>query len=543
MSDDEKIEMFKKQYSAVYLESISEEKKRELRPTLNPVLGRLMDNLERPKTYMVDFIEGPVSLYKYQFDFKGKPTKTFYLFGEFHKDTRGDCQPYSKHISIDFMEYIKRLSNETPSFTDLYVELPMLRKSKPADKTNLHHYDRHGRHTTTTIYKVLRKMATDQSIDFYDEFNIERIQNEDSTLTSHIVESISKDFNRCIQPSTRNDVSCQLMRIHNIDIRSSFLTEEITDDLYLVIIPVILQMNIDLQLKINLMRRIGYPILKVLSKLICSGRFDISNFIGIALSNKTVLKEVSKRPYMYLQIMKYIRNRYQEIFNSFPGGEQVIQELISLILNDCNKMEYINEKLSQLDFFLMDIMSLPVDIYCLMRVFKKHNIEASFQPEESTNIIIYAGEWHIQNYMSFLKSVGAVEIYKYRDVDMTSYNYRSCIKMIPVLPKTDAKLIRFNSSLEALTKTLIDKKWNGEITSIQDFDYIYSIVQDGNERADQLFLLTKKNQLSTDDFIKELEKLRLEIYEQFTIAIENVTLPQDLPPLEQFTDDDEVKTQ
>ena len=124
--------------------------------------------------------------------------------------------------------------------------------------------------------------------------------------------------------------------------------------------------------------------------------------------------------------------------------------------------------------------------------------------------------------------------------------------MIPVLPKTDAKLIRFNSSLEALTKTLIDKKWNGEITFIQDFDYIYSIVQDGNERADQLFLLTKKNQLSTDDFIKELEKLRLEIYEQFTIAIENLPptavpmdwgMAEDLPPLEEFTDDDEVKTQ
>lgn len=506
MSDDEKIEMFKKQYSAVYLKTVSEEKKRELRPNLNPVLGRLMDNLERSKTYMADFIEGPISLYKYRLNSRDKPIKTFYLFGEFHRDTTSACYPYSKLLTIDFMEYIRRLSSETLCFTDIYVELPMLRKSKPVDKSDLHHYDRYGRHTTTALYKVLYKMVSDENIDFHSELNIERTQNEDIITSSHIIESISSDFNKCIQPSTRDDISCQLMRIHNIDIRTSFLTEEeLSDDLYLVIVRMILEMTVDLEYKINLMRRIGYPILKVLSKLICSGRFDISNFIAIALSNKSVLKEVRKRPYMYHEIMAYIRNRYQEILNSFQGGEQVIQETILLLLNDCNKMDYIAEKFSDLQKFLLNITGLPVDIYCLMRIFKKHNIQGSFQPEESINIIIYAGEWHIQNYVSFLKSVGAVEIYRYRDIDITSSNYyRSCVKMTPVLPETVVKLIKFNSSLEALSKSLSDN----------------SLIDYGNKIADQLFLSMKNNELSAGDFIKELERLKQWIYEQATSAHE-----------------------
>ena len=155
------------------------------------------------------------------------------------------------------------------------------------------------------------------------------------------------------------------------------------------------------------------------------------------------------------------------------------------------------------------------------QMFGQHNIEDSFQPEESTNIIIYAGEWHIQNYISFLKSVGAVEIYKYRDVDMTWYDYRSCIKMIPLLPQIDVKLMRFNSSLEVLVKNLMDKKWSEEIT-VEHFDHIYSIIQGGNERADELFLLTKNNQLSADEFNSELEKIKAQTYETFKTEINRI---------------------
>jgi hypothetical protein len=69
---------------------------------------------------------------------------------------------------------------------------------------------------------------------------------------------------------------------------------------------------------------------------------------------------------------------------------------------------------------------LKVDMYCLARVFKtydvhKNNPVGSFQPVESKNIIIYAGDDHCQTYIEFLEYLRTVAGQNVRK----TYEYRS----------------------------------------------------------------------------------------------------------------------
>lgn len=541
-NDDLRIDMFKKTYSSVYLEGIPEEKKQELKPSLNPVLQRLMSNLESPKTYMTEFIEGPVSFYKYKLDLEGKHTKTFYLFGEYHRQTTGHCAPYSKQISIDFMEYIRRLSFETPSFIDLYAELPMLRSSKPADKTNLKHYDRSGKFTLSAIPKVIEKMLNDENIDFHTEFQLESSIDENLTMTSHILQSISNDFLTCIQPSTRGgrrkkaqvpegeskgeSINCELMRIHNVDVRSSFLTEDMNNTFYLHAMTYILGLrneNVDSNMKISLLRRLGYPLLRLLAKMVCSDKFDVNNFLRILTSNQSVKKEIGKS-YMTRSIMMYMRILCQQIFDSFPGGEAIIRNLIIKLLDDSCLINIDESQLYMLHMFSMHINILTMDIYCLTRIFKTYDVsEGSFQPEENNHIIIYAGELHVKNYCSFLKYIGGVETFIYRKIDsnLPAENYKSCVMTTQGLTDNVRILIRFNRILDILRQKL-DNKWkNWEISSEDLYNTMDSMIKEGNNRADELFVLAKNGTLTKDDFKRELDTLSQNIDKRFNTSIPN----------------------
>jgi|688.fasta_scaffold08817_12 hypothetical protein len=510
MSEEEKIETFKETYNALYLQGVSDEKIRELKDTVNPVLLRLIDNLEVPKTYMVDYIEGPIKVTKLKLDIEGQSKKSFYLFGEYHKETRGECFPYSKKVSIDFSEYIKRLASTSPSFVDLYIELPMLRRSKPVLEGDLSHYDIVGNRTIITINNVINKMKSDQTIDFHDEFETEKyIINPDDT-TSQMLDLVSEEFSRCIQPSSRNELDCQLMRIHNIDIRVSRFTEQINDDFYMkVMINILLQHDIDYMMKITLLRRIGQPMLKVLAKMICNGNFETSNFLGIALSNPDMRKELSKS-YMVVKIIDFIKIKYQDTINSYLGGESIINELIIILLNDsCSVKNDMDYKLKSLGEFVLIMFSLSVDMYCLSRMFKKHKLNVSFQPEESKNIIAYAGLEHTNNYISFLKMIGAVETYNYE-----SDNLKSCVKIVKTIPELDIRLIRFNLYIESLRKKLFKKISDNEISLNKAYP-IVTIIQDGNIQADLLFESVKNNSISKSDFIRELDSLKVSLNERF----------------------------
>lgn len=110
-----RIETFKKTYSAVYVQSLSNEKLDIVKSHCNLVQQRLIDNLENDKTYMKSYIEGPTHLYIYELP----NNKTVHLFGETHRYTENHCQV----DYLPFANYIDELSMNSPSFFDLYIEM------------------------------------------------------------------------------------------------------------------------------------------------------------------------------------------------------------------------------------------------------------------------------------------------------------------------------------------------------------------------------------------------------------------------------------
>lgn len=120
----EQINVFKETYNAMYLKGLSVRKLKFIKSISNPVQKRLIENLSIKKSYDVKYIEGPIGVRKYNLISNGKPDKTIYLFGETHFNTEGQCEPYP---SIEFVEYIKRLSKETSAFFDVYVETSIVK--------------------------------------------------------------------------------------------------------------------------------------------------------------------------------------------------------------------------------------------------------------------------------------------------------------------------------------------------------------------------------------------------------------------------------
>ena len=69
-------------------------------------------------------------------------------------------------------------------------------------------------------------------------------------------------------------------------------------------------------------------------------------------------------------------------------------------------------------------------MYALSRIFKRYDIykdnpAGAFQPVESKNIVIYAGDGHAQNYIDFLEFIGNVR----RTYSFNGSEEVSCVKL------------------------------------------------------------------------------------------------------------------
>ena len=507
-SEDEinSIYTFKSSYNALYIKHFSSEKKQAVKQAVNnPVLEKLIDNLEAPKDYMVDFIEGPISMTKLKLM---NPRKSFYIFGEKHKNIQGDCNPnLPKAISVNFTEYIKRLSINSPSFFDVYIELPMLRLSKPENRNNPEHYDFRGTSTTITINKVLTKMLADETVNFEDEFNIEKYSGTESRLTSEILSTFPMQFKNCIQPSTRNSTDCNLMRIHNIDIRSSMNSEEMDIDFYVHLFDDILFLqNVNINNKIKLLRRLDFKkIMKLLGTLICGGRITIKNMLTIAFTNTSIKKEIDKTSLeLKDKIIHFAREKYHGILtnNLFENIQTQILKLIAVLTNEKCDNDLTNMEVTILHRFFREINVIMVDIYCLSRIFKKHtkiyDYQSAFQPEESRNVIIYAGNTHSQNYVDFLKTaIGATETYRIINPE------KSCIRTSKTFPEIDTLFIKTYITNTKKRKDATDKKNEGKITE-EAFNSFFNKMLLIEKRTIKIFESTRDSIMPVNDYMRNI---------------------------------------
>ena len=397
--DEDKIFMFKKTYNASYVKNFSENKLRVLREDCNPILQKLIDNLSISNTYQ--YIEGPKWVKKFVLEDTDEDGDFYYraicLFGEKHGNSTEHCKKSGFEDSIPFVEYLKRLSRETRSFVDVYIELPMFIKKPEGKEVEPSYYNIQGGVEKTSGYlsRIFDKLAEDSSISFDSALKQEISDEFKYESTSETINDVVNEFKECLQPSTRGAEKCQLLRMHNIDVRSFWVPYIDTDDLsysFRLIYGIIGNNFSDIEKCIELFNRTGaHLLLYTLSR-----RFRAKELYDIFYSNTSIQKEL-ERTDIQNYIETFIKSEIENLEDDFDFDD------ISMICRIINKRKDCITKndLALLFGFCVQISALIVDTYCISRMFKKHDVKDNFQPRQSINMIVYAGQQHSERYGRF----------------------------------------------------------------------------------------------------------------------------------------------
>ena len=440
LNEEEKmaIEGFRWTYNAKYIEDLSHEKKQYACGN-NPILLKLVNNLSRPLTYISDYLEGPITFTKVTFE---NEWKTYYIFGELHIDTRGEC--LNIPTAIQFHEYIKKLSVETKAFFDFYFELPMVNNEI----------------NSNTVLDAL--FETENSNDI-EHILIEKFKKQEKRLSiydtedfplgkSYILNELSKL--KCRDPVQKLDEDCSLIRIHDIDLRNNFKEGKFHDGLYgyifnfitnvRFIIEILLQTGGDLSeyymFQIQLLKKIiGPKLINFLERYIDDDiEVTIEKLFNYALLNPKVENELNLS-YMKSKIKEFIKLRIKKELSKFPSYSQIFKKIINYFQTE-NPTENIKKELLDAHLITEDINVFIMDIYGLSRIFKMHyprKNTVSFQPIESTNVIIYAGDNHSKTYAEFMEFIGG----KVENIDLKGRSKRR-------IPKKDRRGKRYWEEIE-----------------------------------------------------------------------------------------------
>ena len=445
--DDVKcISYFRDTYNALYVKNLSPQKKRYAINN-NRILKRLVENLDSPKDYMVDYIEGPNSFTKFKLEVRGIPKKSFYLFGEKHIPTKNHCSGIQN--SITFSEYIKKLSLQSPSFFDLYVELPLLSPVKPLKKGDLSHYDinRYSFSSRSIIIKSMYEMLFNETLNFEDAFKLTLTKLKLSGIirridTDYTITDILTKYYECIQPSTRKTESCELMRIHNIDSRENWDNFISCEQFYMEVLVDMYnpEFNVDVVYIINILKRIGQPILNIFNALLKPDSEAVSTIFELMKTNPFIEKEL-RNSYLKDLITDFIKSKLTKIMLEWNLRYFNIEFLINCINNGFLEQDHeiIKAYIQRAFIYFEDIGVLSMDLYSLSRIFKdykKKDDDEGIQPEQSKNIIIYAGKAHIENYIEFLKNyIGAIKTFSYENKNNSCVKTRYNLDDPPILKK------------------------------------------------------------------------------------------------------------
>lgn len=526
MSESNKIELFKQTYNASYLKGLTKHKIEDVKQNVNPTLQRLIDNMDIPKTYMIQNIEGPKTFYKLKINKLGK---SFYIFGAGHVDPTGGCLPDD---SIPFPEYIRKLAQSTPSFFDLYIEQPMVRSSKPKNKEDKGHYDIILGNRSNAITNTIQSMLNNPFIDFNHYFEAYRkhsgmVVGGDKRVLSKMIE----EFLDCFQSSTRGmNPICQLMRIHNVDARDSWLSETITDDYYLSISSLILgnawklynNNNIDIQ--VDLIRRMGQRAIDTITSLFNyeKNQIDVDRVMTILLSNGYINKELGK-----------VDDQMKQTITDF-FKQKIVQMATDDIASNLNELIYclkglipiqnIDNYFRLVSNLFLQITAHGMDMYCLARIFKTYNVQDSFQPQESKNIIIYTDAKHAVAYKEFLLSIGAEEIYQY-----TNPRGKSCVQISKWSPQVQSYIQDVREVISILESQSTIKLETGEITQkvYDNLDIVFDEVYGGLK---MLLDVTMPSDQYLIDSLIQFQEQTLSLYDH---VIKNEGIPEVKEPQQQ----------
>lgn len=426
----EQINVFKETYNAMHLKGLSVRKLKYIKSICNPVQKRLIENLSIKKTYDVKHIEGPIGVRKYKLGENMDNLRLISLFGETHFNTKGQCNPYP---SIEFVEYIKRLSKETTSFFDLYVESPIVKSTITNTKSLI-------------VFRNVVKAMFKQRIKFITAYKLKNNKSS-SVTTGYMFNKLQTEFKECIEPESRLKAvnKCELFRFHYVDIRSTRDTlvnpcdnykEDICLHMLYIIFDTGLKQGKSVDEIMDVVRRINKHCPSILNglKILLEKNTEYGiNIVDMFCKSKKFKNELN-RSYKKDEIIRFLKVMVLKKIMDIG-----IDEFIEGIKNIINSIENKTDNSLNLDFIkksvkvFLKVNDLLLDGYSLSRIFKIHNVKDAFQPAESKNIIIYVGNAHARNMAEFISYIGFQPVYSfYNDEDKSCVNMKKSNKYMPL---------------------------------------------------------------------------------------------------------------
>jgi hypothetical protein len=448
------------------------------------ILQKLLKNFTNNKigiTYNHAYLSGVMSVYKLQ-----KNDMTVYLFGEQHY-ARNACQ--NLEIKSTYVEdFFNEVIDKSSVFIDFYIELPIkdFNFELPIDKSgvNLHQLGRNlynnpnfGRgETSIARLHMIDVRQTNPKLTLNEESNIDKFINDINIIYVTSIEKPLNEENRHIYE-----------RLFGNMIKNKFfkvLTKRISDgtiknygDIFDLLTDDIKSSNSNNNFKQSYYRKeLGR------SKFNNNMNKFLSDYKEIVLDD---LNDITINITLFEDFAKWIKPLYE-----------ILKDTDDL---DLIKDSFISEKLSGIFYLNANVM----DMYTLSRIFKDFDLDKNIvnriNPQSPKNIIVYAGQAHIDNYLVYLRDYekfDVVEIIEQQQKCYDTYKILDILKSdllnnIKVLKKLGIDVINeiglkqdFESFFGGIDISLIDDDdLNIEIYTFlkQYFEFIYSYVDSLND--------------------------------------------------------------
>lgn len=295
---------------------------------------------------MYKTISGPMSFYHL---YSPKYQKIIYMFGEYHgRDNSCELDRY------DITQYLSELFETTNVFIDFFIEVPIISNKK--------HY-----------------------------YNKDTLLIRDSYINDLFLEFID-----CIEPENRQQNKCSLSRVHYIDIRNINYKENPSFNTNIFGFFIYNTQSFD---------ELPDVIIEMLEFFQTNSTNNVVDYILSQYTKNTFLTKEIKKSYMnneisiffYRKIKKYIKDNLPQIKQAINYLSQI--QIKSNLKSALSILDYLKQEFTHINHYL-------IDWYTLSRIYKKVNNKDNqqYEPSEPKNIIIYAGNNHIQNYLEFFQS-------------------------------------------------------------------------------------------------------------------------------------------
>jgi hypothetical protein len=325
---------------------------------------------------METFLTDPSSLTVHQWR-RNHEKRTFVILGEYHQNPqKRGC----KKQAMSIVEFFHEIANRVPS-SDLFLEspLPLTKQTRLYQNSVLH-----------WIYKMFHE---DQYI--------------------HGLSSLLQQFGECAPKYGGDTSNCGNMRVHLIDFRElesyGWSYESVQKD------PESLAR---LRLFLN---HVGFASIHSMSDSSLPDNSDMDHFYTLC---STLYKH--RDPLLRALLHTFKIKKQLQAISSRRVREQILDVMYRKWSTLWNKIQRLLRNADKRKSFhnLADLYvrasTIPVDLYMMARALRTFR-----DGTHATNIMVYAGEYHAENYRDMLHAIGATTVLDRR----SSRNESACIRV------------------------------------------------------------------------------------------------------------------